>query len=121
MDGLRQGLRSVLADRAELQGCGAQSAFQLGDSRIHGCAGGDDGLLGGLFLRAIEGAAAGTDQRSAFGGDIGGGACPRIRTMARITASGKSRKITLQKRSTALRPTMRAMCASPAWWFFWWR
>ena len=32
MDGLRQGLRSVLAHRAELQGRGAQPALQLGNS-----------------------------------------------------------------------------------------
>jgi hypothetical protein len=32
VDDLRQGLRSVLAGRAELQGCGAQPALQLGNS-----------------------------------------------------------------------------------------
>jgi hypothetical protein len=34
MDDLRQGLRSVLADRAELQRRGAQPPFQLGNSRV---------------------------------------------------------------------------------------
>ncbi len=71
VDGIRQGVRSVLADRAELQGCGAQPPFQLGDSRICGCAGGDGGLLGCLLLHAFEDAPAGANQRSARSGDSG--------------------------------------------------
>ncbi len=48
VDDLRRGLRSVLADRAELQGRGAQPALQLGNSGIRGRARGDGGLLGCL-------------------------------------------------------------------------
>ncbi len=71
VDDLRQGLRSVLADRAELQRCRAQPALQLGNSGIRRGAGGDGFVLGCLFLHAAEDAAAGADQRSACGGDSG--------------------------------------------------
>ncbi len=61
MDDLRQGIRPVLADRAELQRRGAEPAFQLGDSGVRGSAGGAGGLLGGFLLHAAEDAAAGAD------------------------------------------------------------
>jgi hypothetical protein len=71
VDGVRARLRYVLADRAELQGRGAQPALQLWNSGIHCRAGRAVLLLAGLFLHAAEDASAGAGQRSAPGGNSG--------------------------------------------------
>ena len=69
-------------------------AFQLGNSRIRSRAGGDGGLLGCLLLHAVEGAAAGADQRSALCGDSGAGTCPRMNPdKSRKPQAGRDRRI----------------------------
>ncbi len=58
---------TVLADRAELSRCGAQSALQLRNSRICNRAGRRDGPLDVVLLHQTPEAARGPDQRSAPG------------------------------------------------------
>ena len=71
VDDLRSLLGYVLAYRAELPGCGAQSSLQLRHSGVRYRARSSDLRLAGLLLHPVAEAGAGCCQRSASGGNSG--------------------------------------------------